>query len=137
MSAANVLASACDLLAQRDQESAHALLVTELPFVSGALTGRAYGPVQALTLFRRDGFVCRYSGERLVFPGTLRLLSILMPEELPYHPNWKMTDTHSVYWQLYPTLDHVVPITHAGRDDDTNWVTTSQLRNSAKSGWLL
>ena len=30
-----------------------------------------------------------------------------------------------------------MPVTRGGRDDDTNWVTTSQLRNSAKAGWLL
>ena len=137
MTGTEILASACQLLARGEQGAAQALLTTQLPFVPITLTERAYGLFHALTVFRRDGFVCRYSGERLVFPGTLRLLSILMPEQLPYHPNWKVTDTHSVYWQLYPTLDHVVPVTRGGLDDDTNWVTTSQLRNSAKAGWLL
>jgi hypothetical protein len=34
-----------------------------------------------MAVFARDGFVDRYSGERLVFPGTLRLLAKLLPNE--------------------------------------------------------
>ncbi|MGH8531891.1 MAG: HNH endonuclease [Gammaproteobacteria bacterium] len=42
-----------------------------------------------------------------------------------------------VYWELFPTVDHIVPVARGGGDDETNWVTTSMLRNSAKSNWLL
>ncbi|HEX6641798.1 MAG TPA: HNH endonuclease, partial [Thermoanaerobaculia bacterium] len=40
-------------------------------------------------------------------------------------------------WELCPTLDHVVPIARGGSDDESNWVTTSMLRNSAKANWTL
>jgi len=36
-----------------------------------------------------------------------------------------------------PTIDHVVPVARGGLNESDNWVTTSQLRNSAKSSWLL
>ena len=72
-------------------------------------------------------------GKRLVFPGTLRLLSHLLPEEIPYHPNWKYSECHSLYWHLYPTVDHVVPIARGGLDTTGNLVCTSMLRNGAKS----
>lgn len=100
-------------------------------------SGRSYTKLQCIRVFRRDGYIDRYSGTRLVFPGTLRLLSLLMPEELPYQLHWKMELCHQMYWELYPTIDHVVPVALGGEDIDSNWVTTSQLRNSAKANWTL
>lgn len=51
--------------------------------------------------------VCdRYSGTQLVFPGVLRLLSRLLRSEFPFHPNWKMSETHMVYWELFPRGSH-------------------------------
>src|SRR5262249_23509828 len=76
-----------------------------------------------------DGFIDRYSGQRVVFPGILRLLSRLLPQEFPFHPNWKMAETHPAYWELFPTLDHVVPVARGGPDSDGNLVPTSMLRN--------
>jgi len=81
--------------------------------------------------------VDRYSGARLIFPGTLRLLSTIMPEEFPTHPNWKMSECHAAYWELCATLDHVMPVARGGSDDASNWVTTSMMRNSAKGNWTL
>ena len=48
-----------------------------------------------------------------------------------------MTETHMVYWELFPTIDHIVPVARGGPDDEENWVTTSMLHNSAKSNWTL
>jgi hypothetical protein len=35
------------------------------------------------------------------------------------------------------TVDHLVPVSRGGADDDSNWVTTSMARNSAKGNWTL
>jgi hypothetical protein len=48
-----------------------------------------------------------------------------------------MSETHIIYWALFPTIDHVVPVAREGPDEDKNWVTTSMLRNAAKSNWTL
>ena len=48
-----------------------------------------------------------------------------------------MSETHIAYWDLSPTVDHVVPVARAGADADHNRITTSMLRNSAKSNWTL
>ncbi|MFZ1427770.1 MAG: hypothetical protein WAS21_13460 [Geminicoccaceae bacterium] len=48
-------------------------------------------------MFTRDGFVDRYSGERLVFPGTLRLLAKLLPNEFPFHSNWRTDACHFAF----------------------------------------
>lgn len=55
---------------------------------------RNYAPRQCLQIFYRDGFLDRYSGDRLVHPGALRVLSMLRSsaksnwrlEELGWHP---------------------------------------------------
>jgi hypothetical protein len=48
-----------------------------------------------------------------------------------------MSETHQSYWELFPTLDHIVPIARGGVDKDENIVSTSMRRNSAKSNWTL
>jgi hypothetical protein len=113
------------------------ILRAEYPFVPIMPESRRYSELQSLQVFVRDGFVDRYSGQRLVFPGIFRLLSRLLPEEFPFQPNWKMTETHPAYWELFPTIDHVLPIARGGSDQESNWVTTSMLRNAAKANWTL
>lgn len=117
--------------------AASEILRKEYPMTPPICGSRRYSESQLLMVFRRDGFIDRYSGRRLVFPGTLRLLSRLLPREFPFHPNWKMSETHPAYWNLFPTLDHVIPVARGGLDCDTNWVTTSMLKNAAKSNWTL
>lgn len=90
-----------------------------------------------MVVFTRDGFVDRYSGDLLVFPGTLRLLAKLLPHEFPFHSNWKADACHPAFWQLFPTIDHVVPVSRGGADADSNWMSTSMLRNSAKANLTL
>jgi hypothetical protein len=120
-----------------DTEAARKTLQTEYPFVAVVPEGRRYTEMQSLQVFVRDGFVDRYSGQRLLFPGVLRLLSRRLPEEFPYHANWKMSATHQAYWELFPTIDHVVPVARGGEDNEENWVTISMVRNAAKANWTL
>ena len=120
-----------------DRAVARNLLCTEYPFVPVTPEGRRYSELQSLHVFIRDGFVDRYSGQRLLFPGIFRLLSRLLPQEFPFHSNWKMAKTHPAYWELFPTIDHVLPVARGGADHDTNRVTTSMLRNAAKANWRL
>lgn len=127
----------CDLLSQGEIHQGAALLCSEYPFRKLDHPGRSYTPLECTQVFLRDGFVDRYSGDCLVFPGTLRLMSRLMPEAMPFHNNWKMSDTHPAFWECFPTIDHVVPVARGGADDQSNWVSTSMLRNSAKSNWTL
>jgi hypothetical protein len=48
-----------------------------------------------------------------------------------------MSECHIAYWELSPTIDHIVPVARGSADDEMNWITTSMLRNSAKSNWTL
>jgi 5-methylcytosine-specific restriction endonuclease McrA len=137
MNLQSTLASVCASITAKDLQAARSTLVREAPFQAPCRVGRHYTDRQALAVYRRDGFIDRYSGEKLVFPGTLRLLSLYLPEAFPFHPNWHTAYTHFAYWELCPTLDHVVSVVRGGADTEANWVTTSQLHNSAKGHWLL
>lgn len=137
MERTSVIAAVCDALTGAMPDAAASILRRDYPFAPDLVTKRTCGPVEATRVFVRDGFVDRYTGERLVFPPVLRVLSVVLPTEFPYHPNWKMDVTHPAYWEVGATIDHLVPVTRGGKDDDSNWVTTSMARNSAKMNWTL
>jgi 5-methylcytosine-specific restriction endonuclease McrA len=135
---ATILQRVCGALSTGETATAAEVLRREYPFAPPDQSNeRKSGYMVATRIFHRDGFIDRYSGQRLVFPGALRMLSLLLPTEFPYHPNWRMDQTHPAFWELTATLDHVVPIARGGADTEENLVTTSMLRNSAKSNWLL
>jgi hypothetical protein len=133
----SVIKKACDEIAVGSLDRAREIISTEYPFLPLTNVGRAYSDYQKTKIFLRDGFIDRYSGDRLVFPAVLRLLSYLMPKEFPFHKNWKTSECHIAYWQLLPTVDHVIAVSRGGPDEESNWVCTSQLRNCAKSNWSL
>jgi len=56
---------------------------------------------------------------------------------MPYHSNWKMSETHPAVWQMTAIIDHVKPVARGGPDANTNMIATSMLRNSAKSNWTI
>ena len=85
----------------------------------------------------KTGLSTAIQGTCLIFPPVLRILCIVLPSEFPFHPNWKRDVTHHAYWEIGATVDHPVPVTRGGADDESSWVTTSVARNSAKMNWTL
>ncbi len=133
----SVIAAVCRALAEGAADEAVSIAKRDYPFAPESITKRQYGPVESTRLFVRDGFADRYTGERLIFPPVLRILSGALPAQFPFHPNWKTEVTHPAYWEVGATVDHLVPVTRGGADNESNWVTTSMARNSAKMNWTL
>jgi len=134
---ASVLLQVCGSLLVGDVERAGQILDSDYPFERIERKRRSYSRKQVTAIFVRDGFIDRYSGKRLVFPAFLHLISTLLPNKFPSHPNWKMSETHIAYWELWPTIDHIVPIARGGADVPTNWACTSMFCNGIKSNWTL
>ncbi len=133
---AGVLAAVCAALrVGGDTGSATDTLRKHYPFVRVEKIVRRYSERQSMDLFMRDGFIDRYTGNRLINPGVLRLLHVVLGDDFPAHPNWKVSETHPAFWELFPTVDHLVPVSRGGRDDESNWVTASMLSNQAKAQW--
>jgi len=75
-------------------------------------------------IYLRDSFICVYCGRRTIFLGVLRLISARLPEAVPFHPNWKRSVTHRIYWDLSTSVDHLTPVSRGGdRSDPANLVT--------------
>jgi hypothetical protein len=109
-----VIAAVGEALLRGTPDAAAKLLRESYPFEPVPATRRGYGPREATQVFLRDGFVDRYSGARLLFVPALRVISQVLPEQFPYHPNWKTDRTHMAYWELAATVDHVQPVTRGG-----------------------
>jgi hypothetical protein len=132
-----IIAKVCSNLTNGDPRQSAEILRENYPFTPPVYGSRNYSELQKTKIFLRDGFIDRYSGKRLVFPGTLKILSTELPEEFPYHPNWKQDSCHIGWWDLCPTVDHIVPIARGGKAIESNYVTTSMLYNSIKSNFTL
>lgn len=134
---AGVLADVCAALRVGDAGSARETLGSRYPFVPVEKIVRRYSKGQSMKLFKRDGFIDRYTGNRLINPGVLRLLHVVLGDDFPTHPNGKLSETHIAFWELFPTVDHLVPVSRSGSDDESNWVTASMLSNQAKAQWTV
>lgn len=132
-----VIQNVCESLTRDEMEMGRSMITRNYPFEPKERHPRNYSNYRKFTIFRKDGFIDRYSGERLVFPGVLKVLSNLYPQDFPYHKNGKMTLGHIAYWRIMPTVDHVHPYAAGGCNDDDNLVTTSMLHNGMKSGYSL
>ncbi len=132
-----VIAAVCDAVSSENLEKAAALLEQGYPFAPQPAVARRYGDLDCMRVFVRDGFIDRYSGQRLIFPPVLRMLSQALPAHFPFHTNWKTDECHFAYYELTPTVDHEIPVSRGGADDESNLVSTSMLRNMAKSNFLL
>src|SRR5215213_9680583 len=94
----SVIAEVCAALVSGAVDHPASIAKRDYPFAPEPIVKRKYGPLESTRLFIRDGFIDRYTGERLVFPPVLRVLSAVLPAEFPYHPNWKTDLTHPSYW---------------------------------------
>ena len=137
MKPCSVIEEACKLISTQDISGASQVISSNYPFSPSERVGRSYTPRMMTKVFLRDGFIDRYRGTRLVYPPVLRLLSLYLKSVFPYHKNGKMTEGHMAYWEIFPTIDHVVPIARGGVNLEENWVCCSMLTNSIKSNWTL
>ncbi len=130
----DVIIHACLALEAESVDAAKKIIGTSFPFSQYVEKARFSEAIQ-VRIFRRDGFVDRYSGQRVFLPAVLNILSDLMPEEFPYQKNWKYSETHQAYSIFCANIDKVVPF--ASSTDEKNFVTTSYSNKSAKANALL
>jgi hypothetical protein len=97
-----------------------------------------------MPIFKRDGFVDRYTGKRVVNTGALRMLGLLLPEDFPWDSHSNSAKGHPALWHLRVSVDHLKPLAFGGLDEPSNLVTTSMGRNMQKGnrtleelGWQL
>ena len=147
---AEIISSVCEQLLRGNTQEAKNLAQTNYPFQANSYingkkfrrtnpksiergTAKRVPPSQktSLRIWLRDGFRCRYTGVRLIFPQSLELLSVLLPNEFPYDnpPHGAYIKTHIAMWELWPAIDHVNPVALSSDSKSVNnidnLVTTS------------
>ncbi len=140
----DAICEACTALLDEDIDRGKEIIRTKYPHQKPMKQRKSFTKKEQLTIFMRDGFIDRYSGGRLIFPGVLAILSSTMPDVFPVHDNWKTDQCHQAWWDLFPSIDHIVPLAFGGTNDEDNLVCTSMKRNMAKAtssleeiGWEL
>ena len=133
----SVISDIAAMLLENNKTAAKTIIDQEYPHTYYEIEKRTYTIAQKMNQFINDGFIDRYTGKKLLNPGMLKIISYYFPNEFPYHPHWKMTETHIAYWDLIPTIDHIYPIAKGGEDDEKNWVTTSMKNNFIKSNYTI
>ncbi len=133
----DIISNIIEMLIDDDKSSAKSIIIKEYPHITYDVEKRRYTIAQKMEQFIRDGFIDRYTGQKLLNPGILKILSTYFPNEFPFHHHWKMSETHIAYWELIPTIDHIYPIARGGNEDKNNWVTTSMKNNSIKSNYTI
>jgi hypothetical protein len=131
------LEAAVRAIAAGDTSGAARAIETGYPFEPVTKAGRYYDARFVTRIAARDGFIDRYKGTRLYFPPVLRLISRVLPEAFPFHPNWKGSECHPAFWTYVATVDHIEPVARGGADVEENCVTCSMRVNQIKSVWTL
>jgi hypothetical protein len=68
MGKTEVISAACAALSDGGTAQAVSMLTLHYPFAPQPVSKRRYGPIESTRVFIRDGFIDRYSGERLIYP---------------------------------------------------------------------
>ena len=127
---AETIEMVCEALEKEDTRKAGELVRRRFPFDPPVDRRRAFSKFDRTRVFLRDGFLDRYSGDRLFFPPVLEMISVCIPDDFPLYPSAKMTNSHVAHWELYASVDHVVPVSAVGR---TRWTTGPPLRSCTTS----
>ncbi len=128
-----------ETLARKDIKGAENLLATEWKFAPLLKPSKRKEISLSLQLevFKRDHFTCRYCGKETIYVGALRLINHLLPEEFPYHKNWKWEKTHPAFWELSASCDHILSVARGGGSEMENLVTSCYMCNSIKAHWTI
>lgn len=138
----SILTDVTTALSENSKQKAADILALHYPFYPSEKNKRGYTPSQSLKVFLRDGFIDRYTGKKLVYPSALYTIAFELPDAFPL--GMGRSQSHHAHWDLFPSVDHLFPVSRGGKDDISNWVTTSMSTNIAKSsssleelGWEL
>ncbi len=134
---ADTIQGVCHLIEQGRPSDALECLEARYPFRPRREKRLSISKAASLKIFIRDRFVDRYSRGRLIFAGSLKVITSVFPDRFPYHPHGRMDAAHMAYWELLPSIDHIQPIALGGHHHQENMVTTSMRLNAIKANWTL
>lgn len=106
---------ASKLLLNNNKEEALEIINNQYKFEYKKTGKRSYNDKEKRKIFIRDGFIDRYSGDKLLNSGILKVFSTYFPKEFPYHRNWQMEEINNsiksnwtleqLIWKIYDAGD--------------------------------
>ena len=90
----------CAALEKEEKQKAEELVGSRYPFAPPVDRRKAFTRFARTRVFLRNGFVDRYSGDRLFFPPVLEVISASIPDAFPSHQNGKMANCHVAHYEL-------------------------------------
>ncbi len=87
-------------------------------------------------VFKRDGYRCRYCGNKLLSQDFIRLFIKKLNSELFRRGETNLT-THGIIHISWPVADHVIPWNKGGRTNLTNLVSSCATCNYGKDGYTI
>ena len=85
--AVDALVETCAALSCDNVERAAEIVRTKYPHRPPIEKRKSFAKNKQIEIFMRDGFINRYSGERLLYPGAVHVLTKMLPEVFPYQTN--------------------------------------------------
>ena len=140
-SRADALVYACLALEAGSVNAAEKIIAAGFPFSGYLNDEKPLSEAAQLKIFRRDGFVDRFTGQKVFLPPVLTVLSEMLPDVFPNHPNWKRDETHQAHEMFTATVKKIIPNRPA---DEFNLATAAYKTKAAKAnatledlGWKL
>lgn len=87
-------------------------------------------------IYAHDGYRCRYCGVRVILPKAITVLANMFPE-LPELRTVVNAEQHAAFFGMKAVVDHVIPWSVGGRNDESNLVTSCQCCNYGKAYYLV
>jgi hypothetical protein len=98
------------------------------------VSSRMPSSVETAALFARDGWHCRFCDCRIVPPKVRRAMQIALPGAIP----WCETEGyHGGFYAMSASVDHVVPHSAGGGNDQENLVTACWSCQFGRGAWSL
>ncbi|MCE1194805.1 MAG: HNH endonuclease [Acidovorax sp.] len=163
MTAADLLSSAADCLLAGDTSDARQLVSEADMPVIGAYTALVTGAVNPLlhwqstvptagagpersaqrmpsasaehAIYARDGWRCRYCGTRVIDRSMRALLHRCLPDVARWGA--RNADKHTALAALSASLDHILPHSRGGTNDEPNLVTACNACQFGRGQWTL
>ncbi len=89
-----------------------------------------------LSIFRRDGWRCRFCGSRVISRRARTIIATLFPAEARWGKSFH-TQKHCALGSLAASLDHIVPHARGGSNEESNLVTACTPCQFGRNQWTL
>ena len=91
---------------------------------------------QQLWTWKKDCWHCCYCHRPLFFGPSLLLLENMNPGRGYYHPNGATGKMLQLFQQCWASVDHIVPVTHGGTNDQENLVSCCMICNIRRGNFV-